>query len=275
MKKNQSSQPWVARLDRWSFFHRAVKALRIRQIFSATLSLIPLKRHLKSSGTHYEIRDLESFFLANEIFKEQVYDEIFAGEKIDSLIDLGCNVGYFICYAKHRLGKVNFKGLGVDANPYLIERAKRHVRLNQLEQVNIVHGLAGGEGKACTFFIYPSHLGSSQFSLFEPGKEPKGKWKEIKVSCLQVEEQWNARFGSESSVDLLKVDIEGSEGRFFEQEFSLLKRVKRLIVEWHKWIVKPEDYAELLNRAGFVKSRILTPGEWAEVILYERADTSS
>ena len=270
MKKNASSQPWIARLDGWSFFHRAIKVLRLRQILSAVLSLVPLRRYLKSSGTQYEIKDLESFFLANEIFKEQVYNEIFEGEKVESIIDLGCNVGYFICYAKHRLGRTDFKGLGVDANPYLIERAKRHVSLNQLNQVKVVHGLAGGEGGQCTFFIYPSHLGSSQFSLFEPGKEPKGKWKEIKVDCLQVEEQWNALFGSDSLIDLLKVDIEGSEGRFFEQEFSLLKRAKRMIVEWHKWIVKPKDYAELLNRAGFVKSRIITPGEWTEVVLYER-----
>jgi FkbM family methyltransferase len=216
--------------------------------------------------------DLESFFLVDEIFQRQTYRRALtlAGE-VRTVVDLGCNVGYFCCYLRHYFGRSNFHGLGVDANPVILKRATRNLELNSLTGIKVLHGLVGGSEEHSTqdFFIYASHLGSSQFTQPEEGKILKGGWTKIAVPVLKISEIWHAEHG-ETPIDLLKVDIEGSEGKLLQTDLALFRQTKCLVLEWHKWLVKQEELFPILEQIGFTHREALETGKSTELWLFSR-----
>jgi hypothetical protein len=63
--------------------------------------------------------------------------------------------------------------------------------------------------------------------------------------------EWQTQFG-DTAVDLLKVDIEGKELDLVlhEREF-LQRRVRRVILEWHKWCISLAQLDAGLTSIGF------------------------
>ena len=88
------------------------------------------------------------------------------------------------------------------------------------------------------FFLYPSHLGSSRFPREEPGRPPKGPWRRIRVPTISLVELCSeARFPD--GIDLLKIDIEGSEADLLRHDAAVLPRVRAAVVEIHRWLAAP------------------------------------
>ena len=159
---------WV---DRQGWVHGVVRGLRLRALAATALRIWPWRRRL-AGGTVVEMGDLESFFLVDEIFGRATYREALerAGE-VRTVVDLGCNVGFFCCYLRSFYKRSDFAGLGIDANRALLKRARRNLDLNGLGGIALVEGLVGAEGagEAQAFHVYASHLGSSQFEAPEEG----------------------------------------------------------------------------------------------------------
>jgi FkbM family methyltransferase len=244
-------------LDRQSWVHALIKLFCMRQLTSWLLQLRPIARSF-SSGTVIEVAGLESLFLCDEIFNRETYKKALSlSGEIKTVVDLGCNTGYFCCYLRHYFNRTDFQGIGVDANPAILKDAEKNLKRNNLNGIHLHNGLVGSVEKVSQkFYIYPSHLGSSQFLQAETGKPQKGNWKEIEVPVLNLSEIWKTRFGN-IPIDLLKIDIEGSEGTLLLSEPTLLLQTKCLVLEWHKWLVKEEALFPILHRLGFTQQMSL------------------
>jgi FkbM family methyltransferase len=242
---------------------KIVKFLGIYSFANWCLRRFPVVKKLPGSNIRYRARRVESLALSVEMFdKETLYNTADLPENIRSFADLGCNVGYFTCWLIHRLNNTQLKGLMVDANAEAIEDAQWHVATNKLSNVHVLHGLAGIKGNEAgqaTFYMHTSNVCSSatppDASLAETNL-----WTKVQMPCIDVEENWHRFFGDEPC-DLLKIDIEGGELDFFRNETKFLRRVRTILIEWHKWKASLPEIEKLLsNQNFFIKS-----------VLYEEA----
>jgi FkbM family methyltransferase len=265
----------LERLDALPLFHTAVRRLHLRSLLGMLLHAFPRHFELHGHGARYRSRFLETFLLADEIFRRQVYDQAIDPAEVTTFLDLGSNVGLFAVLLVHLTGRRDLRGLLIDANPAMVEESRWHLAANGLGGVVALQGLVGstGDGQTSPFYLLPSNLGSSQFPIHEPHKPAKGDWRRILVPAVRVDEHWSRHFGAERC-DLLKIDIEGSEARFIQSERRFLERVGRIILEWHKWLVSKEDIDRELEGMGFLAMGTLTETTTTGIAWYRRDATS-
>ncbi|MGH7941114.1 MAG: FkbM family methyltransferase, partial [Limisphaerales bacterium] len=232
-----------------------VRTLRLHVPVNFWLRHFPVVRSLPG-GIRYRARRVESLGLSAEMFDENaLYTIIDTPAGIHTFADLGCNVGYFTCWLCYQLKDTRLKGLMVDANAEAVEDARWHIQQNNLLDVHALHGLAGlpKEGMK-PFFVYNR---SNVCSTATPQQDVSAdSWTRVQVPCVDVEENWSKRFG-DAPCDLLKIDIEGSEREFFQNEQQFMRRVRTILIEWHKRTVGLEEITGLLSVQGFALKKIL------------------
>src|ERR1041385_6084152 len=212
----------ITGLSRSAFLRKTVKGLRLHQLANAWLRRFPAMKRLPDSGVVYRATRLESIPLAVEMFeKGNLYDASLLPPHFTTFADLGCNVGYFTCWLAHLAKGRTLRGVMLDANPQAVEEAKWHAHVNAMPEVFGIHGIVG-EGKPgdfAEFFLYESNICStSQLPDIEK-MGLKGKWKKIRVPCVSLAENWRQHF-NDTRCNVLKVDIEGSEMNFLQNEES-------------------------------------------------------
>ncbi len=238
-------------LDQQAWFHAALRWLGIRRLANAMLARWPQKKS-GQHGTVWRVRNLEGLFLYHEIVEAEAYGQPLADvSNLQTVLDVGCNEGYFLGYLKHR-GWGDLQGLAVDANGAVLPAVQRLLEENQLNGIEAVQGLVGQatEEAEASFYVYPSHLGSSRFAVEEPGRVSKGAWQEVRVSVLALGQLWAERFG-DVPIDLLKIDIEGSELDLLETEPELIRRARLVLMEVHTWLVDPAEVERQMQGLGF------------------------
>jgi FkbM family methyltransferase len=211
---------------------------------------------LPGSNIRYRARRLDSLALSVEMFDQSsLYPHSEIPTPLRTFADIGCNAGYFLCWLCREAKTTSLKGLLVDANDEILEDAKWHVEANGLKDVHVAHGLVGTNksGETADFYLHPSYT----FSSANPSPEAisKTSWVVKKIPCISIEEKWQKYFG-DTPCDLLKVDIEGAELDFFRNEPVFMKRVQRIIVEWHKEQVSFETMKDFLAQQGFSLKKI-------------------
>ncbi|MSU36248.1 MAG: FkbM family methyltransferase [Pedosphaera sp.] len=258
-------------LDGIPAVHHLVRWFKVREIIQAGLRKWPVVKTLPQSQVKYRFSSLETFFLADEFFKRDAYGPAVLPDTT-TFVDLGSNAGLFAALLAHKTGRRDLCGLMVDANPAMVSETQWLLSQNSLNRIQAIHGLVGAEtdAKEVDFFILPSSLGSSQFDIYEPGKPPKGAWKKVSVPVLNLEELWQKNFG-DKRCQLLKVDIEGSEKSLFRREPQFLKRVDRVIMEWHTWIVSRQKVEQDLAAAGFRLKSVLHEEKESGIAWYARS----
>jgi FkbM family methyltransferase len=233
----------------------AGKLLRLHLAINWWLGRFPVVKTLPD-GIQYRARRIESLALSVEFFDDDVLYEIEGlSPKIQTFADLGCNVGYFTCWLCHKLKTTKLKGLMVDANEDALQDARWHIEKNHLTEVHALHGLVGMGQKTghADFFAHTSNVCSTA----EPEPDtPASCWTWVQAPCLDVEDHWTRLFGN-SECSLLKLDIEGSEKEFIQNETRFLKRVQTIFMEWHKRKVSLDKIKETLSSQGFVLGKIL------------------
>jgi FkbM family methyltransferase len=246
----------VQRVARITVARRAVQVLQLHRLANYWLSRFPLIKKLPTSGVVYRASRLESIPLALEMFDQEVlYNPSIIPESLSTFVDLGCNVGYFTCWLAHHRGRA-LKGIMVDANPAAIVEAKWHVTVNGLQDVDPIHGIAGEKSDAVDFYLYDSNICSSSAPPDSTTMSLTGKWTKITVPSVRIGKIWRSRFDA-TPCDLLKIDIEGSELQFVQQEADFLKIVKTVVVEWHSWRATKEALISELEQQGFRLVKIL------------------
>jgi FkbM family methyltransferase len=261
----------IARLRQLKVLHHAIRAFRVQRVVHAVLTRVPIVRRLAGSGVRYRIQHLESFVMADEIFGARCYAEPFARKPVQSFIDVGSNVGYFVCFAAEATGSRDIVGLAVDANAEMVEETRWHVETNALHRVRVAHGAAGfgPEVSEVTFFVAASNVASSAQPHQNPQVPEKGRLVETRVPTIQLASAWRAHAG-DAPVDLLKIDVEGSELELIRNSAELLRITSSIVLEWHKWVVSLSEVEAALEPHGFHLGVIISEDRDAGVGLFVR-----
>ncbi len=153
----------------------------------------------------------------NEIFVKKIYEKkdfkILPGE---TWVDLGGYTGMFSKYAES-------KGATIRAIYEPFEKMNPEIKTNNRPDINIVNAAVDTKKCAVRFFIHPT--GNFQRNTIH-NHYKRIKMKEILVPCHDFKEIIQEG-------DCVKMDIEGSELRIIDQELDALKKLKKLVLEYH------------------------------------------
>jgi FkbM family methyltransferase len=249
----------IRRLLRHNALHHAIRVMRVQQIVRGLLTRLPIVRRLPGNGIRYRLQHLESFVMADEIFAARCYGPAFNGPPIRSFIDVGCNVGYFVCFAAEATGNRGIVGLAVDGSGEMARETRWHVDANDLKRVKVLEGVAGfaPEVREVTFFVSASNVASSAQPRANPRVPVKGKTVEKRVPTVQLLEAWQSHAG-DAPVDLLKIDVEGSELELIRHNAPLLAITRSIVIEWHRWVVQRSDVEAALAPHGFRLEQVMS-----------------
>jgi FkbM family methyltransferase len=248
----------ILKLTGSTLIRKTVKALRLHRLANQWLRWVPVENTLPESGIRYRARRVESLALSAEMFDQGLlYTSSCLPESVSSFADLGCNVGYFTCWLCDRMKSTELKGLMVDANGEAVDDARWHVQVNRLNNVRVLEGIVGADQNSehASFFIHVSNVCSTTLPP-DGSSRDSSTWTKIQAPCVRVEEAWLQSFG-DTTCDLLKIDVEGSEMDFFRNEGVFLNRVQTILVEWHKWRVSRNELEAQLSGNGFCLESIL------------------
>lgn len=197
----------------------------------------------------------------SEVYKDGIYNQFLQGKKDLTIVDIGANIGvttyWFSQFAK---------------NVYSVEPSQEHftvltkmINFNELKNVTpLQRAIYIKRGK------YPMFEGEialspnrSMFSLHQ-GVSKSGKIREM-VECITIKDLF--KMYKIEHVDLLKVDIEGTEVELFSHSSfkNISDKVDVIITERHSWTDRHPKQLELaLKDAGF---RIEKAATSADVII--------
>lgn len=179
------------------------------------------------NGMHFTFRNTRGeIFLFNEIFISEAYNPCIPETNVDTVVDIGANIGAFTTLIAPTANRV----IAIEPNPDCVELLRLNIEKNELQHKVHLHQAAVWDrlGHA-VLNINPQ---STPTSTLIPQPEI-AQTRQIIVETTTIDELFQ-RY-SISSCDLLKMDIEGSEFEvLLGKTVDALSRVKRMIIEVHR-----------------------------------------
>lgn len=183
------------------------------------------------------------FSFLNEEEFERIYDNIFRKNEYPFItnktkpfiLDCGSHIGLSVLYFKKKYPAA--KIIAFEANPFTFSLLEKNVKQNGLTSIQLVNAA-----------LYDSE-GKIEFFIDKNTKNPWGwgdaavinKWyssktaKTIKVNAARLS------MFIKSSVDLLKLDIEGMEERILQEIKSRLSKITEIMMEYHGSSTNPRN----------------------------------
>src|SRR5207247_884185 len=103
----------------------------------------PIYRTARPHGIVYRITSPDQLSVEREIFVERCYAEALRFLPFESLIDVGCNAGWFSLWLAAETGNRMRHAVLFDANPAMVADASWHVKHNGLVNHHVIHGAVG------------------------------------------------------------------------------------------------------------------------------------
>jgi FkbM family methyltransferase len=179
-----------------------------------------------------------------EIFWENEYLAPFDISEIKTIVDCGANKGraslFFMMNANVE------RVLLVEANPYLKESIEETLfSLSKKVEININNSCVTGKSSQNISFAVSEDTRNSHISQ---SKDSQNKNLNIKsISLRDLLKKYNFT----GSIDLLKMDIEGSEFDVLENDLEIFKRFKYLCMEIHGKPEKRKYFFDKIKSIGF------------------------
>lgn len=176
----------------------------------------------------------------------------------DVFVDIGANIGYFSLLVAHNSSSAKVVAFEPAADLY--QKMKDNIALNKIENIMTVNAAVGKVNEEKELFISASdNLGMSSFVQPE---NYSGKKERVNVVTL---DDWFKSSGL-SKIDIIKLDIEGSEFAAIKGMTQILKEQKPiLIVELNPetlsmFNLKSSEIRDHLNHLNFEGFLILRDG---------------
>lgn len=164
------------------------------------------------------------------------------------IIDCGANIGMSVLFFKQKYPQSSI--LAFEPHPKTYEILKSNLENNHITDVQIINSAVGGSKGEISFYTHADE-NNSVLAGTTPGKIPNPK--EIKVSCVLLSDY----IQDNGDIDLLKMDIEGSEHSVLLDlvKTEKLKRIRRIFLEYHHHLTPNEDklggFLTILEENGF------------------------
>lgn len=166
-----------------------------------------------------------------------------------TIVDAGANIGMFSVWAGRRLPESRI--LAVEPSPETFAKLQFNVRLNNMEsRVNSVQLALAAQSGERSMSVGPE----SQRRRLIAADTATGSEKSVPVPAVSLADLLD-RFNLER-IDLLKMDIEGSEWEVLHSTpLSVLRLIRRIEFEYHevheRFGYSPEKLFDYLESAGF------------------------
>jgi len=171
----------------------------------------------------------------------------------DVVIDIGANIGYFSLLVANNIPSVNV--ISFEPVKDLFQSMNENISLNDFKNISTINAAVGEINEEKELYI--SAFDNLGMSSFKQPENYSGKKERVKVVTI---DNWFKTSGL-SKIDIIKLDIEGSELAALKGMKDILQKQKLvLIVEVNPetlsmFSVKPSDicdYLKQLNFEGFI-----------------------
>lgn len=179
-------------LKKWEDFKKSKKDFLIHRLDKG----IKLKLYKDSYLSYLIIR---GDFEVNEIsfFKRYL-------NKSDNIIDIGGNIGLFTCLAAVKAKEIH----SFEPTPYIFNRLKENVDLNQLENCKLYNQALGSTNEILSLNV--SINGMDAWNTL--GKVPnESDFKKVEVDCIKLDTFFEKNQWPVSHIQFIKMDVEGWE----------------------------------------------------------------
>lgn len=213
---------------------QALRTARDREFIKLLLKYGNAKRHTRthvSFGKYQlEVPDVMSFLWQyKEIYADEFY--LFNSDNpAPVILDCGANIGMSVLYFKELYPDAKISAF--EAEPEIIQLLRSNLIRNQIDDVEIIPKAVWKDTEGI-WFGSESADSSSIYSKAKKKLIPSIRLKD----CLE----------KESSVDFLKIDIEGAEIEVLEDCKNAMSHVKNLFVEFHSYIGNPQGLADVIR----------------------------
>lgn len=214
------------------------------------------------SGVKLKIRSYADWCTYNEVFVSQEYKQAVCetlAENKDRLcvLDLGANTGYFSLMLIDQFLRAHNNGLlmlrPVEASPSTVCELKHRLTFkNNRLDVQVVSGLVGNRSGTGKF-----HLAKEDNQNFVSTSDNVVSWRETRGAQHLCYVDLDVISSDMQTIDLIKCDIEGSEFVFLTNYQELLRKTRRLVIEFHGAFGDFKSAAETLRSFGFTRCVVL------------------
>jgi FkbM family methyltransferase len=213
-----------AYVKRFSFPHRGLKYfLRLLRLLG-----IAGKVYVKKMPEGFFMRLMPAEHIQRQLFWYGYYEKPLGDvlKKIirpgDVFLDVGANTGYFSLLAARREPQSTI--VAFEPVSFLFDELNRNIALNNFSNIKAIHAAAGAADELRTLFI--SGADNRGMSSFQPPDNYSGMKEEVKTLPL---DNWVAKSGL-AKVDIIKIDVEGSEVSVLQGMQQLLQKFKPVII---------------------------------------------
>ena len=144
------------------------------------------------------------------------------------MVDVGANIGYFTLLAARRVGPTG-RVVSVEAHPRLVQILRRNVAVNGHMETTTVHHMAAWSGPDRLQMYLRTHCaGNSSMGTFGDITDLADTEEMVEVEAKDLD----SVLGDLERIDLIKVDIEGSEVQAFRGLTRTLERHPSVTIEF-------------------------------------------
>jgi FkbM family methyltransferase len=186
-----------------------------------------------------------------------------------AFLDVGANTGWFALRAADRYRQMGSGTVhAFEPQPVMVDLITKSVRENRLEAFLALHALALGNEEKTVWMTMPAYNSGGSLVRF----------REVKESVPVAMKRLDSLKISAERIDIMKVDIEGSEPLFMEGATEFLRRYRPIIYsELHpkklEWVSKRsrEDYLDQMKALGY---RALALAGDGQTVPFDRSELS-
>ena len=196
---------------------------------------------IRDLTVHYRFNrgDIQSI---REVMMEDTYRLPFALDSVKTVVDLGSNIGLWSLWASKNYALARVIAVEPDA-----ENAKL-VRKNFVANAIPGEVIEAAIGASAGTVVFEKQRESNLGRVAVADTGVGGKTIEVtQISMGDVLE----RLPADTTIDLVKMDVEGAEQSVLTTNTSWLARVRALVVEWHPDRCDPAPLVRALESAGF------------------------
>jgi FkbM family methyltransferase len=180
-------------------------------------------------------------------------------------VDVGANVGYFTVLASSLVGDSG-RVFAIEPQDRLLPVLETNLRLNACRNVTVIHAATGAEPGEIDLFLAPA-INSGSTSVVRMTRYLNPRQRAQRLTLTAIFERYSL-----PACDLVKVDVEGSEGLTIAGARDLLtqRRIGALAVEYHpRHLARLGTSQEEIHRVLLAHSYVQVEG--APTTLYRPA----
>ncbi len=173
-------------------------------------------------------------WICRDVFDNRIYG--FESQRTDPrILDCGSNIGMSVIYFKDLYPAATI--LALEPDPAIFPYLEENVRLNGLDNVQLVQAAVADRMGTMTFFSdakYGSRL------VVDGNSTPPQGWQRFEVPAVRLDSLLD------EPVDFMKMNIEGAETSVLEAAGVALRNVREMIIEYHHLPGLPRTLHKLL-----------------------------